>query len=110
MTPQRQKFAELIATGEPNTRAYAAAFNKPKITDSVRSAAARLAKDPEIHAKITELRTRAREASEAAAILTIQEKRMYLAQIVRTPITEIEKEAHKNLIKKPYLPLTCQES
>lgn len=100
LTPQRQKFAELIATGTNKSAAYCQAFGKEKITDSVRNCAARLAKAPDILAKITELRQRAVAESEAAAVLTILEKRMILAQYVRTPVTKLHERANEHLIKR----------
>jgi len=98
-----QKYAELRASGTDAGTAYATAYNKPSITSSVLGAARRLDTDPRIKAKIAELRQRANEESEAAAVLNIIEKRKFLAEILRTPVTELDPEHSKgkhHLIKK----------
>ena len=100
-----QKYAELRASGTDAGTAYATAYNKPSITSSVLGAARRLDTDPRIKAKIAELRQRANEESEAAAVLNIIEKRKFLAEILRTPVTDLDPDPDKktgkhHLIKK----------
>ena len=101
MKPQHQKFAELYATGVDAGTAYATAYGIP-YTRSAISAGKRLATKPQIAAKVQELRERAKEASEAAAVLTLVEKRTFLARVLRTPVTHLDpsdKSTH-DLIKK----------
>jgi hypothetical protein len=98
-----QKYAELRASGTDAGTAYATAYNKTSITPAVLGAARRLDTDPRIKAKIAELRQRANEESEAAAVLNIIEKRKFLAEILRTPVTELDPEQSKgkhHLIRK----------
>jgi cell division protein FtsL len=101
LKPTHQRFAEEIAIGTPNGKAYAIAFGKPGTSGSVDSAARRLAAAPHIIAKVAELRQRAAARSEEAAVLTLTEKRIFLARIVRTAVTALdEKGDTKDLIKK----------
>ena len=97
-----QKYAELRASGTDAGTAYATAYNKPAITAAVLGAARRLDTDPRIKAKIAELRQRANEESEAAAVLNIIEKRKRLAEHFRTPVTDLDPDdpKTKHLIKK----------
>jgi hypothetical protein len=100
MKPQHQKFAELIAIGKTAGEAYQIAYEKPRLTPAVHSAAQRLAAMPTIIAKVKELRTRAEAQSEAAAVMTLVEKRKFLAEILRTPVTKLDPKQHDHLIKK----------
>jgi hypothetical protein len=102
MTIQHQKFCEDVIKGCTLYVAYANAFQKKTITPAVKSAANRLAASPHIKNKIAELRARAEEISEAEAVLTLVEKRKFLARIVRTPVSILhpdKKDTH-DLIKK----------
>ena len=118
LSPQQKKFAHLVAGGKPYSAAYGTAYG----TTSQKSNAvcgSRLAKLPKVQEYIQSLRSQAAvivsEAKatlvksvvktaveegqgEAYAVLSIAEKRAILAQIVRTPVTRIDKE--ENLIRK----------
>lgn len=102
MDPRHQKFAELLALGTSAGPAYAEAYSKPAITASVAAAGRRLATQSHIAAKVQSIREKAAIESEAATVLSLQEKRQFLARIVRTPVTLLDpddKSTH-DLIKK----------
>jgi hypothetical protein len=99
--PSHQKFAEEIAIGTPPGKAYAIAYGKATVTKAVDGAARRLAATPPIVAKVAEIRQRAAAITEEAAVLTLSEKRMFLARIVRTAVTDLHvTKPTRDLIKK----------
>jgi hypothetical protein len=100
MKYEHQKFAELRATGKNASESYMLAYGKPALTPSVNAAAARLDAQSNIIAKVKELRDRADAATEAAAVLTIVEKRKWIAQVLRTDVTDLSEQKNKHLIKK----------
>lgn len=101
MKAQHQKFAELHATGIDAGTAYATAYNVPYNRSAI-SSGKRLATASHIRAKITELRERAAQQSEAECVLTLIEKRKFLARVLRTPVTALDPEnkSTHDLIKK----------
>lgn len=81
---RQEKFAELVASGMPATRAY----REAGYTDNGRTAeshASRLVENGGVKARIAELR----KPQTAAATMTKEEKLAFLAAIIRTPIDQI---------------------
>lgn len=83
-----QKFAERIAAGESATAAYAAAF--PRCTNQ-RSAAvggSRLLQKADIIAEVQRIRREA-EKLPGGAVLTVAEKRRFLARLIRANLSSV---------------------
>jgi hypothetical protein len=74
-----------LVEGKPQTVAYQEAFNC-KTYESAGASATRLLKDARVISLVSQLR----KARDEAAVLTIQEKREYLAELLRTPINEVK--------------------
>jgi hypothetical protein len=89
LNPRQRKFAELAATGIPAGRAYEQAGYNAKSALVADSAAARLSANVKVAAYVREIRAAAAEQGKDDAILTIREKREYLARVVRTPIGDV---------------------
>lgn len=84
--PQR-KFCEGIVAGLNQTAAYQAAYPRASY-GAARAKAAVLAAKDSIKAEIARLRAKADEKA-GSAVMTLAEKRAFLARVVRTPIGEI---------------------
>lgn len=102
MKPEHLKFAQLFAPGGDCATAYMAAYGKTTRTAAVVAAATRLAAKDHIKAKIQQLRERAAKESDDNAVLSIAEKRKRLAELLRTPVTDLDPDDKKtkHLIKK----------
>lgn len=81
-------FALEMAGGRSQVDAYLAAFPKAS-RDSARSAAARLLKHPEVKGEISRLQDAARKTT----VLSLQEKREWLAGVLRKPALDAPKVA-----------------
>lgn len=88
LNERQRKFAERYATGLPAGRAYEQAGFKASGA-TANEAASRLLKNVNVCQYVRSLRRRAAESSEAVTILSIIEKRQFLARIVRTAISEV---------------------
>ena len=87
----RQKFCEGIVTGKTVTDAYAEAY--PKASRPAACAhGARLMAKPEIRAELGRLRSLA-EQQAGGAVLTLMEKRIFLARIVRACIAKLPEDS-----------------
>jgi len=83
---QQMKFIqELVVEGKPKLRAYMAAYPDASYMAAA-SSATRLINTPAIAKKIAELR----EVRDKAMVLDMQEKREFLAKVVRMPIKEVK--------------------
>lgn len=98
MTLKQQIFCQQVAIGETATHAYVHAYGA-KIT-TARVMASKIITRPHIEAEIQRLRKIAREAADADVVLSILEKRKWLAGAVRTNVTDL---AQKNDKVKPYI-------
>lgn len=100
ITPQQQIFADAVIQGMPQIEAYRKAGYKFKNAATGWAASSRLAARPDVSAYIAA----ARMTAAKSAVLTLQEKREFLARIVRTPLRAIDPNDpdHKDgdLIKK----------
>lgn len=89
--PRHQRFADCLLSGMSVTDAYlAAGFNVKR--SSATAAGKRLRKAPDVAAYIKAVQSEAADES----VLTLLEKRQFLARIVRTPITSIDIEEKEN--------------
>lgn len=81
---KQARFAELVASGENSTQAYLKAGYE--VSNAIAgSAGARLLKNVRVAARVAELRS----VQTRTNLLTKDEKRAFLAEILRTPIGEI---------------------
>jgi len=103
MTPKQSQFAQLHAAGTAAPEAYAQVYGCTAKSASV-NASKLLAKD-HIIAEVDRLRKLAKEQADADAVLSINEKRILLARIVRTPVSKLNQhDDTRDLIKK----VTCK--
>ena len=95
--PRHQRFADRHLAGDSVVDAYLAAGYKCGRASAMHSGT-RLHKSKAVQAYIRAVQA----ASATATTLTVQEKREFLARIVRTPITSLDHEEEENadLIKK----------
>lgn len=92
LLPRQRVFAEIYAPGDVAAgRAYEQAGFKARGA-SADSAAARLLQNVEVASYVRALREAAAKFGAAKAILSIREKREYLARLVRTPIGNVDVE------------------
>lgn len=82
---KQELFCQAVARGEGQTEAYMSAFGVTN-SNSTRVSAHNLSEKDYIKNRINELRL----GSAVGTVLTIAEKRQFLAEIVRTPIGEID--------------------
>lgn len=80
-----ERFAQYVAQGRNLTDAYARVFTETS-RDSARKNAARLKARDGIAARVRELQ----QAHATAAVMSLFEKRKYLASVVRTPLDDID--------------------
>ncbi|WP_397382822.1 terminase small subunit [Prosthecobacter sp.] len=83
-----QKFCEGIVFGLNQTEAYLEAYPNSSAEAARRSASDLLTK-PDIQAEISRMR-KAAEDKAGSAVMTLAEKRMFLARVVRTPVGEVD--------------------
>lgn len=84
--PQRV-FCEGIVRGLSATEAYGGAYAR-STPESARKSGSRLLGRPEIQAEIQTLRDKA-DALAGSAVMTLAERRAFLAAIIRTPVSQI---------------------
>lgn len=86
LTPKREMFCHYIAGGANQTSAYKSAFGTRPGSNHVAPAASNLMKRDDIRSRVADLR----EYHQLSNALTKAEKRDFLANMVRTPIGEID--------------------
>lgn len=86
LTPNQATFTKLVAAGGVQITSYMEAFPRCKSRKAANSASQVLLKDPRIQAEIRRLQ----KATETPLTLSIQEKREFLARVVRADITKID--------------------
>ena len=86
--PRHQRFADLFMAGATLADAYHNAFSCT--LHSAKSNSSRAIRRRDVAAYIAAVRQR----SAAASVLSVQEKREFLARIVRTPITKLDIDTH----------------
>lgn len=79
---RERKFCELVAAGTSQSIAYASAGYHPSTQESAEAASSRLAKKPRISEYIQALK----KQHHLANVLSLEEKRSFLADIKRTPV------------------------
>jgi DNA-directed RNA polymerase subunit F len=94
--PRHQRVADLYLSGRPGVDAYLEAGFKCT-RESAYQNAKRVLKRPDVVAYMDAVKAAAAEA----AVMSVREKREYLARVVRVPITSLdpEKEENGDLIK-----------
>lgn len=100
MTFKQQRFCELVAQGTDQSAAYREAYGASPRVANVNSV--RVSNKPEVIAEIARLRKIARDRADDECVLSIIEKRKWLALGVRTAVTELDpkNQLTKTLIKK----------
>lgn len=100
MTFKQQRFCELVAQGTDQSAAYRVAYGASPRVANVNSV--RVSNKPEVIAEIARLRKLARDKADVECVLSINEKRQWLALGVRTAVTDLSTNnpVTKNLIKK----------
>jgi phage terminase small subunit len=95
--PRHQRFADLILAGKSQSEAYIEAGFKVTKKGTAATAASRARKRKDVTSYIQAIQ--AKTAGES--VLSLQEKREFLARIVRTPLSKIDGECHEtsDLIK-----------
>jgi hypothetical protein len=86
---RQEKFAQMVAGGMPAIKAYVEAG----YTADPEKNAVQIAGNRGVAARIAELRAVVESKGEAIALLTIEEKRRFLAELIRTPIGNIGPES-----------------
>lgn len=86
LNARQRKFCELIVDGSSQARAYLDAGYQLSKPDYAWSHSSRLIRNGKIQAYIEELR----KDAETSAVCSLAEKRQFLAQIIRTPIGEVD--------------------
>ena len=87
---RHEAFAQAYAIDRNASKAFRTAGgkgNKPNVQGS------KLVSRPEIKARVEELRAKADAKSEEKTVLTILEKRQFLARVLRTPLGEITRDS-----------------
>lgn len=93
-----QKFCEGIVSGLNHGDAYAAAYPSAK-RNSAAANATRLLKKDEIQAEIARIRAAA-EREAGSAVLTLAEKRKFMARLVRTNLSLLDMEKDGDLLQE----------
>lgn len=88
LSAKHRKFAQGLVVGMTAAEAYGAAYPKAA-PDSARKNAARLAGQAEVKAEVARMRAKADELA-GSAVLTLMEKRIFLARIVRANLAELD--------------------
>ena len=101
--PRHQHFAELVLQGRNQSDAYVEACvigDKELTRESIWNGACRLMHRPDVAAYIDAVR----KQSATGAVLTLTEKREFLARVIRTPITTIDphdpRDPNRDLVRK----------
>lgn len=92
--PRHQRYADNILAGHTGQESYRMAYAActPKLTPaSADTGHKRLKNNPEVVAYLRAIRA----ASATSTVLTVAEKRAFLARVVRTPITELDIEEQR---------------
>jgi phage terminase small subunit len=84
--PRRQRFADLILGGMRAPEAYKKAGFKAVKPASLHTVSSRLLKNVEVQAYLADVR----QQSAKATVMSVAEKREFLARIVRTPLRAID--------------------
>jgi phage terminase small subunit len=87
MKPSHLTFAQAIASGTPKGEAYLLAHPKVK-PRTAQANATRLLKHPDVKAFLARVEAEAESLALESTVLTVTEKRQFLARIVRTPLSE----------------------
>lgn len=81
---RHERFATLVATGQSGAAAYRSCYRARGA--SAEANASRLLRNDKVRTRIAELQT----ATATAAVMSLEEKRLFLAAIVRTPIGRVD--------------------
>lgn len=85
--PRHERFAQMVAIGEPAARAYRNVYGHASNSDVL---GPKLASKPLVAGRIAQIQNAVQEGDLAGALMTLLEKRKFLALIVRTPCGHID--------------------
>lgn len=88
LSSSHKKFADGIAAGLSGTQAYRAAFPRCTSQHAAEVSASRLLRSAEVIAEVERIRHEAEKLA-GGAVLTLAEKRRFLARLVRANIAEL---------------------
>lgn len=97
MTGPQQKFCNAYAVDKNGTAAYRAAYPKSSLK-AAESGASRMLRRDKVKAEIQRIRDKAQEKA-GSAVLTIAEKRMFLARAKRLNLSEFDLSEHGDLVQ-----------
>lgn len=92
LSEKQRKFAEMVATGVAAVTAYQRAGYAAKKEAAI-TCASRLLTNAKVKRYVRALRRKAVDESEEGAVLTLVEKRRWLARVVRTPLSHVTEES-----------------
>jgi len=81
LNPRQERFAQLVASGTPATRAYGEAGYSTKGRNAEACAARLLHENAGVAAKVTSLRAKVSEEGDQAALLTLEQTRAMLKKM-----------------------------
>lgn len=87
--PRHQRIADLILAGSSKVDAYLASGFK-STRASAYHAVTRVLRRPDVKAYFDHIKNAAQAAAEQASVLTVLEKRQFLARVVRTPLATLD--------------------
>lgn len=90
--PRHQRLADLVLAGESLAAAHRKAGFKGKTEASRAACACRMLKSANVAAYVSAVRAEVGAKAAADAVLGLEEKRKFLARIVRTPLARINPE------------------
>jgi len=96
LTGQQLKFCKYLADGDTQTRAYRRAYKGCKSDESAGVCAVKLLGNAKVSQKVKDLQ----KASEARDVLTRQEKRKFLADVLRVNVDDLSDEKYRHLIQE----------
>jgi len=96
LNSQQLAFCRNVANGKNNTQSYLAAYKGVRSENAAQSAATRLLSNVMVIEKVEQLR----HASETKNTLSRQEKREFIAKVLRTNVDELNNPENKHLIQE----------
>jgi hypothetical protein len=86
---RHKRFAELLVAGKTARAAYMEAFPTCHSIHTADSASKKLKQQPEFRQYLETLRGEIRGAVKSGLVMAMEERRAFLARIIRTPLSEI---------------------
>lgn len=86
---RHKRFAELLVAGQTARAAYMTAFPTCHSVSTADNESKKLKQKPEFREYLEALRREIRSAAKSDLVMAMEERRAFLAQIIRTPLSEI---------------------